>query len=65
VEELLVHFGADRFELHHADVDSREDWQRRYGLKVPVLLDEFGEPVSALRLDVARVQALLDAAARH
>ncbi len=22
-----------------ADVDSRQDWQRRYGLKIPVLLD--------------------------
>jgi hypothetical protein len=63
-DELRAQFGAERFELRYADVDSREDWQRRYGLKVPVLLDEFGEPLSAIRLDPARVQAMLDAAER-
>ena len=25
-----------------ADVDSREDWQRRFGLRIPVLIDRNG-----------------------
>ncbi|MGH8457461.1 MAG: glutaredoxin family protein, partial [Stenotrophobium sp.] len=36
--EFLAHFGAEAFELAHADVDSRLDWRTRYGLKIPVLL---------------------------
>lgn len=27
------------------DVDSREDWKRRYGTRIPVLLDESGLPL--------------------
>lgn len=29
-----------------ADVDSRDDWRRRYGLRIPVLLDRWGEAVA-------------------
>ena len=57
--ELITHFGADTFELEHADVDSRDDWRRRYGLKIPVLLDAQGELLCSLRLDVEALQSCL------
>lgn len=28
------------------DVDSRDDWRRRFGLRIPVLLDGWGEAVA-------------------
>ncbi|SHG52784.1 Glutaredoxin-like domain [Hydrocarboniphaga daqingensis] len=38
--------------LAEADVDSRDDWQRRYGLKIPVLLDaQDGTAVCVSQLD--------------
>ena len=44
--ELLTRFPMLAEQLAEADVDSRDDWQRRYGLKIPVLLDAAdGEPV--------------------
>lgn len=49
--ELLGHFGAEAFDLIQADVDSRDDWRRRYGLKIPVLLDGDGELLCSVRLD--------------
>lgn len=36
-----------------ADVDSRPDWQRRYGLRIPVLLDSWGEVVCEGRFEAA------------
>lgn len=44
-----------------ADVDGDPQWQRRYGLKVPVLLLD-GTPVCRTRLDEAQ---LLDALRRR
>ena len=41
-----------------ADVDSDPDWQRRYGLKIPVLLWD-GEPIAVTRLDPAEIRRLL------
>lgn len=55
--ELAAHFGPDAFELSHADVDSREDWRRRYGLKIPVLLDGQGELLCSIKLDVDALTA--------
>ena len=49
--ELLQHAFAQAFELQHGDVDSRPDWQRKYGLRVPVLLDEWNEVVCEGRFD--------------
>ncbi|MGQ0586332.1 MAG: glutaredoxin family protein [Gammaproteobacteria bacterium] len=40
-----------RFELREACVDDDPDWQRRYGLKIPVLLDERGALLCATRFD--------------
>lgn len=49
--DLIASFGADAFDLEHADVDSRDDWRRRYGLKIPVLLAEDGELLCSVHLD--------------
>lgn len=38
-------------EITLADVDSREDWRRRYGLRVPVLLDAWNEAVAEGHFD--------------
>ncbi|TDU25862.1 glutaredoxin-like protein DUF836 [Panacagrimonas perspica] len=61
---LRSHHAFEGVELQHADVDSQADWQRRYGLRVPVLLDRWGDVVceghfdtdafSAWRLEMAR-----------
>lgn len=57
--ELIACFGPEAFELEHADVDSRDDWRRRYGLKIPVLLAEDGQLLCSVRLDVEALQACL------
>lgn len=38
-QELLAHAGPGVFEIEHVNVDSRPEWKRRYGTKIPVLLD--------------------------
>jgi len=48
--ELEQHFPG-RFEVREACVDDQPDWQRRYGLKIPVLLDEQGTLLCATRFD--------------
>jgi len=40
-----------RFELREACVDDDPEWVRRYGLKIPVLLDEQGALLCATRFD--------------
>lgn len=40
-----------RFEVREACVDDDPDWQRRYGLKIPVLLDGRGTLLCATRFD--------------
>jgi hypothetical protein len=37
--------------LELADVDARPEWQRRYGLRIPVLLDAWNEVVCEARFD--------------
>jgi hypothetical protein len=49
-EELERAF-PDRFEVREACVDDDPDWRRRYGLKVPVLLDSQGTLLCATRFD--------------
>ncbi|WP_428312129.1 glutaredoxin family protein [Hydrocarboniphaga sp.] len=52
VTDLLTTFPALATQISEADVDSREDWQRRWGLKIPVLLDAVdGEPVCSTFFD--------------
>jgi hypothetical protein len=54
--DLLTAFPALATQVSEADVDSREDWQRRYGLKIPVLLDAAdGEPVCSTFYDADAV----------
>ncbi len=57
--ELMAHFGPDAFELEHADVDGRDDWRRRYGLKIPVLLDAQGDCLCSIKLDVEALESCL------
>jgi len=56
-QELCLQFPALLFE--RAEVDSREDWRRRYGLKIPVLLDGRGDLVCATVIDVPAVAAAI------
>lgn len=52
-QEFLARFGGQGHELEWVDVDSREDWRQRYGLKIPVLLDaRDGLPLAVTYLDV-------------
>jgi hypothetical protein len=55
----LATLGAQRSlpPLEIADVDSDPEWQRRYGLKIPVLLWD-GEPVLTTFFDAAELQRL-------
>ncbi|MFP5357635.1 MAG: glutaredoxin family protein [Gammaproteobacteria bacterium] len=56
--EFIACFGPGRFEIERVDVDSREDWRQRFGLKIPVLLDAAdGLPLATTRFDA---QALRD-----
>ena len=43
--------------LELADVDADPDWQRRYGLKIPVLLWD-GVPIATTRLDPGEIRRL-------
>lgn len=47
-----------RFEVREACVDDDPEWQRRWGLKIPVLLDEQGALVCATRFDPQAVAEL-------
>lgn len=43
-QALYAHLGGSDG-VTVVDVDSREDWKRRYGSRIPVLLDESGLPL--------------------
>jgi len=45
-----------RFDVREACVDDRPEWRTRYGLKVPVLLDEQGGVLCATRFDADAVR---------
>ena len=49
----------DKFDVVAADVDSKPVWQRRYGLKIPVLLDADGEVLCETRFDADKVRSLV------
>jgi len=42
-------------ELTLADVDSRTDWQQRFGLRIPVLIDANGAVVCEGHFDARRL----------
>lgn len=58
-QDLSTHFGRGFFEIVHADVDSRPEWQRRYGLKIPVLLDSQGQLIGQAPFDGTAICELL------
>lgn len=49
--ELRAHPQFARIRLEIADVDARPEWQRRYGLRIPVLLDAWNEVLCEARFD--------------
>jgi hypothetical protein len=55
--ELIAHADFAAIHLDHADVDSNAQWQRRYGLRIPVLLDGWGDVVCEGRFDAAAFAA--------
>ncbi len=60
LEELAHEFPRLAAVVVIADVDSREDWRRQYGSRIPVLLDDSGAVWSEGRLDVAAVAPRLE-----
>ncbi len=64
-EDLETAFGADACVLEQVDVDSREDWRQRWGLLIPVLLDDDGKPLSVTRLNLSTVAAALGRSPRR
>lgn len=50
---LREHLGATPLLLDHADVDSRGEWKLRFGIRIPVLLDERGEVLAEGLFDAA------------
>jgi hypothetical protein len=59
VLEALVGRAA---EVSTADVDSRPEWQRRYGLRIPVLLDAWNEVICEGRFDAQAFEDAMGAA---
>ena len=57
--ELVAHPDFTSIHLDHVDVDSNAEWQRRYGLRIPVLLDGWSEVVCEGRFDAASFDAWL------
>ena len=51
LEALVIHAGERDLDLRQRDVDSQPLWQRRWGLKIPVLLDAQDEPVCITAFD--------------
>jgi len=60
LEELAHEFPQLSDAVLIADVDSRRDWQERYGRRIPVLLDEDGAVWSEGRLDASAVARRLE-----
>jgi hypothetical protein len=62
-EEFLAELGAEFPQLlarvRIEDVDRRDDWKRRYGLRIPVLLDADGERICEARFDAERLRRAL------
>jgi hypothetical protein len=57
--ELAARFPDIAAALEVADVDSREDWRRRYGLRIPVLMDPWDEVICEGRLDTDAVSEIV------
>lgn len=59
LDELQAHPLAAAVELEWLDVDADPRWQRRYGLRIPVLLDAWGEVVCEGRFDAQAFSAFV------
>lgn len=57
--EFLAEFPESAAALEVADVDSRPGWSGRWGLVIPVLLDDEGSLVCETRFDAGLVRAAL------
>ena len=55
--ELRAHPDFAGLRLEHGDVDASPDWQRRYGLRIPVLLDAWNEVVCEGRFDAGSFES--------
>lgn len=58
-QELRAHSDAARCDIECADVDSQPEWQRRYGLKIPILLADDGMLICATRMDADALSEFL------
>lgn len=58
-QALLADFPELADRIDQADVDSRAGWQGRYGLVIPVLLDDEGSVVCETRYEPAHIRACL------
>lgn len=56
LEEFLAEFPERAAALQIADVDSKPGWQGRYGLVIPVLLDDEGTVLCETRFDGALIR---------
>lgn len=64
VAAFASHFPVAFGQLEVADVDSRPGWQGRYGLLIPVLLDDEGTVICETHFDAAAVAGWLAATDR-
>lgn len=64
-EAYAAAFPAQRQQLVIADVDSRPGWQGRYGLLIPVLLDDEGTVICETHFDEPAVSAWLATAPKR
>jgi hypothetical protein len=62
--QLHAHPGFAGVRLQLEDVDSHPEWQRRYGLRIPVLLDDWDEVVCEAHFDAVAFEAWLAEARR-
>ncbi|GAC1628876.1 MAG: hypothetical protein NVS9B10_19290 [Nevskia sp.] len=58
-EEFLAEFPQLAGALQLADVDSRPGWAGRYGLMIPVLLDDEGTVLAETRFDADAIRERL------
>lgn len=63
--ELQAHPDAGALSIEWFNVDADPDWQRRYGLRIPVLLDAWGEVVCEGRFDKDSFGSFLKDSARR
>lgn len=58
--ELRAHPDFADMILDGCDVDASTEWQRRYGLRIPVLLDAWNDVICEARFDAAAFEAWCD-----